>query len=93
MAMPQASVGRVKLDLSSSFFDIIQALGKGISPQFTPSKWSQMINSVSSSQLCCWTTSENFNLRGYWQLMPQCSPLRKRQWQQRTNISGWSATI
>ena len=35
---PQASLGRVKLDLSSSFFDLIQALGKGISPQFTFSK-------------------------------------------------------
>ena len=29
---PQASVGRMKLDLSSSFFELIQALGKGISP-------------------------------------------------------------
>ena len=35
---PQASVGKMKLDLSSSFFDLIQALGKGISPQFTSSK-------------------------------------------------------
>ena len=29
---PQASVGRMKLDLSSSFFDLIEALGEGISP-------------------------------------------------------------
>ena len=28
---PQASVGRMKLDLSSSLFELIQALGKGIS--------------------------------------------------------------
>ena len=39
------------------------------------SKWSQMINIVSSSsQLCCWMTSEIFNLRGHWQLM-HCSAL------------------
>ena len=44
---PQASVGRMKLDLSSSFFGLIEALGKGISPQFTFSKWSQRIKIVS----------------------------------------------
>ena len=47
MAMPQALVGRMKLDLSSSFFELIQVLGKGISPQFISSKWPQMINNVS----------------------------------------------
>ena len=35
---PQASVGTMKLDLSSSFFGLIEALGTGMSPQFTCSK-------------------------------------------------------
>ena len=55
--------------------------------QFTFSKWSQMINIVPSSQLCCcWMTSKILILRRPWQLMPQCSPPRERQWQQRTKL-------